>query len=159
MALPSLRRPRYRGMRRPSDLFYPFETSMSRLFDDFWSSPLREMERWSDGYLPPVDIREDDGHVIAEAELPGMSEKEIDVTVSHDTLRISGEKKRHEETKEENYYCLESSYGSFDRTVDLPAEVDENKTEAQFSNGVLTVTMAKSQEAKSKSKKIPVKNA
>jgi HSP20 family protein len=159
MALPSLRRSRYRGVRSPSDLFFPFEGPMSRFFDDFWSRPAREMERWPGGYLPPVNIREDDGHVIAEAELPGMSEKEIDVTVSHDTLRISGEKKQHEETKEENYYCLESSYGSFDRTVDLPAEVDENKTEAQFSNGVLTVTMAKSQEAKSKSKKIPVKNA
>jgi HSP20 family protein len=159
MALPSLRRPMFRGLRRPSDFFYPFENRISRLFDDLWSNPLRETEGWTDGYLPPVNVREDDGHVIAEAELPGMSEKEIDVTVSRDTLRISGEKKRHEETKEENYYCLESSYGSFDRTVDLPAEVDENKTEARFSNGVLTVTMTKSQEAKAKTKKVPVKNA
>jgi len=86
-----------------------------------------------------------------------MSEKDISVTVNRDTLRISGEKKQKEETKEENYYCMESSYGSFDRIVDLPAEVDEEKTEAEFKNGVLAVKMSKSQEAKTKSKKIPVK--
>ena len=157
MALPSLRRPRHRGMRRRGDLWSPFESQMSRLFDDFWLSPFHEMERWTGAYLPPVNVREDDGQVFAEVELPGMSEKDIDVTVNRDTLRISGEKKQHEETKEENYYCMESSYGSFDRIVDLPAEVDEGKTEAEFSKGVLTVKMPKSQEAKAKTKKIPVK--
>lgn len=158
MALPSLRRPRYRGMRRGDDLFSPFESQMNRLFDDFWLSPFRDMERWTGRYLPPVNVREDDGQVIAEVELPGMSEKNINVTVNRDTLRISGEKKQHEETKEENYYCMESSYGSFDRLVDLPAEVDEEKTQAEFNRGVLTVKMPKSQEAKAKSKKIPVKS-
>ena len=157
MALPSLRRPRFRGLRRSGDFFYPFENQISRLFDDLWSNPLRERERWTDGYLPPVNVREDDGHVIAEVELPGMSEKDIEVTVNRDTLRISGEKKQKEETKEENYYCMESSYGSFDRLVDLPTEVDEEKAEAQFNKGVLTVKMPKSREAKTKSKKIPVK--
>jgi len=148
MALPSLRRPRYRGMRRRGDLLSPFEREMNRLFDDFWLSPFREMEQWTGGYLPPVNVRETNGEVVAEVELPGMSEKEIDITVNRDTMRISGEKKQKEETKEENYYCVESSYGSFDRLVDLPAEVDEEKAEAEFKNGVLTVKMPKSQEAK-----------
>lgn len=157
MALPSLRRPRYRRMRRQGDLLSPFERELNRLFDDVWLSPFHEMERRTGTYLPPVNVRENNGQVIAEVELPGMSEKEIDITVTRDTLRISGEKKQQEETKEENYYCMESSYGSFDRVVDLPAEVDEGKTEAEFKKGVLTVTMPKSQEAKAKSKKIPVK--
>jgi HSP20 family protein len=144
-------------MRRRGDLLSQFENQMDRLFDDFWLNPFRRTEEWTGSYLPPVNIRENDGQVIAEVELPGMSEKEIDITVTRDTLRISGEKKQQEETKKENYYCMESSYGSFDRLVDLPSEVDEEKTEAEFKNGVLTVKMPKSQEAKTKSKKIPVK--
>lgn len=158
MTLPSLRRPGYRGMRRQGDLLSPFERELSRVFDDFWLSPFRNMERLTGNYLPPVNVRENDGQVIAEVELPGMSEKEIDITATRDTLRISGEKKQEEETKEENYYCMESSYGSFDRLVDLPAEVDEEKTEAEFNKGVLKVKMPKSKEAKAKSKKIPVKS-
>jgi HSP20 family protein len=130
---------------------------MNRLFDDFWLSPFREMEPWIGGYLPAVNVRENNGQVIAEVELPGMSEEDINVTVARDSLRISGEKKQKEETREENYYCMESSYGSFDRLVDLPAEVDEEKTEAAFSKGVLTVKMPKSRESKTKTKKIPVK--
>jgi HSP20 family protein len=105
-----------------------------------------------------VNVKEDDGQVIAEAELPGMSENDINVTVNRDSLRISGVKKQKEETKEEDYYCMESSYGRFDRLVDLPTEVDEEKTEAEFNNGVLTVKMPKSQEVKTKSKKISVKS-
>jgi len=156
MALPSLRRPRHRGLRRRGEMLSPFERELGRLFDDFWLSPFRGTE-WSGAYLPPVNVKEDDGSVIAEAELPGMSEKDINVTVNRDSLRISGEKKQKEETREEDYYCMESSYGSFDRLVDLPAEVDEEKTEAEFNNGVLTVKMPKSEQAKTKSKKIPVK--
>jgi HSP20 family protein len=144
-------------MRRRGNLLSQFENQMDRLFDDFWLNPFRGTEEWTGSYLPPVNIRENDGQVIAEVELPGMSEKEIDITVTRDTLRISGEKKQQEETKKENYYCMESSYGSFDRLVDLPSEVDEEKTEAEFKNGVLTVRMPKSREAKTKSKKIPVK--
>jgi len=157
MALPTLRRPRHRGLRRRGDWISPFEREMSRLFDDFWLSPFRETEPWMGAYLPPVNVREDDGSVFAEAELPGMSEEDINVTVNRDSLRISGEKKQKEETREENYYSMESSYGSFDRLVDLPSEVDEEKTEAEFNNGMLTVKMPKSREAKKKSKKIPVK--
>jgi len=157
MALPSLRRPRYRDIRRRGEFLSPFEREINRLFDDFWLSPFREMERWTGAYLPPVNVRESDGEVVAEVELPGMSEKEIDITVNRDTLRISGEKKQKEETKEENYYCMESSYGGFDRLVDLPAEVDEEKAEAEFKDGVLKVKMPKSHEAKTKTKKIPVK--
>ena len=158
MALLSLRRPRYRAIRRPGGLLRPFEKEMGRLFEDPWWRPWRELERGDGSYLPPVNIREDDGQVVAEVELPGMSEEDIDVTVTRDTLRISGEKKRHEETKEENYYCLESFYGSFDRIVDLPTEVDEEKAQAEFKTGVLTVKIPKSQEAKTHTKKIPIKS-
>jgi len=157
MALLSTRRPRRRSMQRHGGFLHPFEGQMNRLFDDFWLSPFREMNPWMGGYLPAVNVKENDGQVIAEAELPGMSEDDINVTVNRDTLRISGEKKQKEETKEENYYCMESSYGSFDRLVDLPTEVDEEKAEAEFNKGVLTVKMPKSQESKTKTKKIPVK--
>jgi HSP20 family protein len=157
MALPGLRRHRHGGLRRRGDLFFPFQREMSLLLDDFGLNPFSDTEQWAGYYFPPVNVKEDDGHVIAEAELPGMTEKDINVTVNRDSLRISGEKKQKKETKEENYYSMESSYGSFDRFVNLPTEVDEEKTEAEFNNGVLTVKMPKSKEAKTKSKKIPVK--
>ena len=156
MALPSLL-PRRRGMRRRTEMLHPLEREMNRMFDDFWLSPFGESERWAGTYLPPVNVREEDNQVMVSAELPGMEDKDIDVTVTRDAVRISGDKKEEAETKEEDFYRMESSYGRFDRIVDLPAEVDEDKANAEFKNGVLTVSMPKSEESKTKTKKIPVK--
>lgn len=156
MALPSLR-PRRRGMRRRTEMLHPLEREMNRMFEDFWLSPFGESERWAGTYLPPVNVREEDNQVMVSAELPGMEDRDIDVTVTRDAVRISGEKKEEAETKEEDFYRMESCYGRFDRVVDLPAEVDEDKANAEFKNGVLTVSMPKSEESKTKTKKIPVK--
>ncbi len=130
---------------------------MRRLFDGFWLSPFGETETWAGTYLPPVNVREEDNQVTVSAELPGMKEDDIDVTVRRDVVRIAGEKKEEAETKEEDFYRMESSYGRFDRQIELPAEVDEDQAKAEFKNGVLTITMPKSEESKTKRKKIPVK--
>ena len=108
--------------------------------------------------MPPVNVREEDSQVVASVELPGMEEKDIDVTVQRDAVRISGEKKEEAETKEEDFYRMESSYGRFDRRIDLPADIDEDKTQAEFKNGLLTIRMPKSKESQTKTKKIPVKS-
>jgi HSP20 family protein len=138
-------------------MLHPLEREMNRLFDDFWLSPFGETERWAGAYLPPVNVREEDNQMVVSAELPGMKEDDIEVTVRRDTVRIAGEKKEEAETKEEDFYSMESSYGRFDRLVDLPTEVDEDKAEAELKNGVLTIRMPKTEESKTKTKKIPIK--
>jgi len=161
MALPELFRPTRRALRRretEGGFMRPFD-EMRRMMEDFWMAPFEEFGRWGDGFTPKVDVKEEDKDIIVSAELPGMDQKDIDVTVTNDSIRISGEKKQEEEQEEKGYYRHETSYGSFERVIDLPAEVDENKAEAEFSKGVLTIKLPKSEEAQAKHKKIKIKSA
>jgi HSP20 family protein len=89
------------------------------------------------------------------AELPGIDPKEIDISIRGDMLTIRGERKKEEEKKGENYHRVERSYGSFSRCVRLPAEVDPNKVDAKYKDGILKIEMAKTKEAATK--KIEVK--
>jgi HSP20 family protein len=159
MALPELFRPR-RALRRREEpgFMRPFE-EMRRMMEDFWMTPLEEFGRWREGFVPRVDVKEEDNRIVVSAELPGMDQKDIDVTVTNDSIRISGEKKHEEKEEEKGYYRHETSYGSFERIIDLPAEVDEDKVEAEFSKGVLTIRLPKSEEAQAKHKKIKIKSA
>lgn len=157
MALPSLMRPRRRGLRRRSEMLHPLERDIERLFEDFWLPPFDETPGRMGSYLPPVNVREEDNQVVVSAELPGMEDKDIEVTVRKDTVRISGEKKEETEAKEEDFYHVESSYGRFDRLIDLPTEVDEDKAQAEFKNGVLRIRMPRTAESKTKTKKVPIK--
>jgi HSP20 family protein len=136
----------------------PFE-EMRRLMEDFWMTPFEEFGRWGDGFVPKVDVKEEGGNVVVSAELPGLDQKDIDVTVTSDSVRISGEKKHEEKQEEKGYYRHETSYGSFERIIDLPTEVNEDKAEAEFNKGILTIKLPKSEEAQAKRKKIKVKSA
>ena len=128
---------------------------MRRLMEDVWMTPFEEFGRWTgDGFVPKVDVKEENNNLVVSAELPGMDAKDIDVTVADNTVRIAGEKKHEEKEEEKDYYRRETSYDSFERTVELPAEVDEDKAEAQFNKGVLTIKLPKSKEAQAKQKKI-----
>ena len=108
---------------------------------------------------PAMDITEDDGNYNMTAELPGMSEKEIEVVVSGDMLTLKGEKKEEKEQKEKNFYLSERSYGSFQRSFYVPEGVDRDKIAADFSKGVLTITMPKTAKAVQQQKTIEVKAA
>lgn len=101
-------------------------------------------------WMPAVDVFERDDKFVVKAELPGMKEEDVDVSVIGDTLTIKGEKKTETEVKEEDYYRSERSYGSFYRSIPLPSTVDANKIEASFEDGVLEVTLPKSAEVKPK---------
>jgi HSP20 family protein len=136
----------------------PFD-DMRRMMEDFWMAPFEGFGRWGETFVPRVDVKEEDNTVVVSAELPGMDQKDIDVTVTNDSVRIAGEKKHEEEKEEKGYYHRETSYGSFERVIDLPAEVDEDKAEAEFSKGVLTIKLPKSEEAQAKHKKIKIKSA
>ncbi|MEN6333235.1 MAG: Hsp20/alpha crystallin family protein [Phycisphaerales bacterium] len=159
MALPDLFRPSRALRHRGAESFMrPFD-EMRRMMEDFWMTPFEEMGRWSQTFTPRVDVKEEDNHVVVSAELPGIDQKDIDVTVTRDSVRIAGEKKREEEKEERGYYRHETSYGSFERVIDLPSEVDENKADAEFSKGVLTIRLPKSEQARSKQKKVEIKSA
>jgi HSP20 family protein len=122
--------------------------SIADLMEDFWrgsSSP--ESAAKTMGY-PALDIAENEDKVTLTAEVPGMKAEDIDVTLERGVLTIKGEKKFEDERKDDNYHRIERSYGSFQRVVQLPTEVDEDKVTANYKDGVLTLEMPKSQAAK-----------
>jgi HSP20 family protein len=93
------------------------------------------------------------------AEVPGIDAKDIDISVSGDTLVLKGEKRQEKEERNKNYHFSERSYGSFQRAFQLPPSVDRNKVSAEFSKGVLTITLPKTAEARQPVKKIEVKSS
>jgi HSP20 family protein len=107
--------------------------------------------------VPAVDVSEDEKSFVITAELPGMSEKDVDVTVTNDMLTIKGEKREESETKEKNYYVSERRFGSFQRSFPLSDNIDRDKIEATFDKGMLTLTLPKAQQAMQQHKKIEVK--
>ncbi len=125
-----------------------------RRFDDLFGRPSWRLPVEERGWMPALDVFEKADRFVVKAELPGMKEEDIDVSVVGDTLSIKGEKKTETEVKEEDYYRCERSYGSFYRSIPLPPNVDANKIEASFDDGVLEVALPKS--AKVKPKKIAV---
>lgn len=148
------------------DPFLAFRQNMDRLMDDFfrgfdmWPFSRRESGpfEWRTGaFSPSVDVRDEDNRVTIEAELPGMTEKDVEVSLSADSITIRGEKKKETEEEEKNYYRVERSYGSFERTVPLPVDIEPDKVEAKFKNGVLSITLPKTKEALAQTRKIPIK--
>jgi HSP20 family protein len=114
------------------------------------------MEQYG-AFNPHVDVTENDQEIKVVAELPGLTEKDVEVSLANDMLTISGEKKAEKEDKGENYYRLERSYGSFQRTIPLPTEVEADKVDATFKNGVLQITLPKLYPGEGVKKKISIK--
>ena len=108
---------------------------------------------------PAIDMSEDEKAYKISAELPGIDAKDIDVSVSGDMLVLKGEKRQEKEEKDKNYHFSERAYGSFQRAFELPSSVDRNKVAADFSKGVLTITLPKTAEAQKPAKKIEVKSS
>lgn len=129
---------------------------MDRLWDSFFEGkPSRKAEEVGE-WLPSLDVSETKNDVVVKADLPGMDPKEIDISLADGILSIKGEKKQEKEEKEENYHLIERSYGSFFRSVRLPREVQSEKINASYKNGILKVTLPKSEEARKKEIKIKV---
>jgi HSP20 family protein len=127
---------------------------MATFWDRFFGDlPFGVFER---EWLPSVDVAESEGEITVRAELPGLEAKDIDLNISGDILSIRGEKKGKEEIKEDDYYSRESYYGSFQRSIRLPAEVQSDKVDARFKNGVLDIKLPKSETIRSK--KIEIKS-
>lgn len=127
--------------------------SMHRMFE---AEPLVRYETSFIFPVPAVDVVEDDKAYRISAELPGMEEKNVDLSVENDVLTIRGEKQEEKEQKEKNYYLSERRYGSFQRSFQLPDSVDQDKIEASFEKGVLTVTLPKKPGEATQKKKISI---
>ncbi len=146
---------------------------MDRVFDDFmkdWRMPSLsrdmfnlapfEMPSWGEGAVDVrFDVSETPEAMEITAELPGIDEKDVELTMADGVLTIKGEKKTEKETKERDYYLSERRYGSFSRVMRVPDSVDQDKIKASFDKGVLNITMPKRAEAKSKKKKIAIAKA
>lgn len=118
--------------------------------------PEEEQQLSTRMWAPPVDIYETEQNLVMKVELPGIDPKDVEVQLENNTLRIRGERKFEKEVSEENFQRVERSYGSFARSFTLPSTVDPNHAAADYKDGVLTLTLAKREEAKPKTIKIEV---
>ena len=155
---------------RPRRPLESLRQEIDQLFDDFgigtWRSPFRSSFFDMDPFrrakaafsgMPAVDVTETEKSYKVVAELPGMDEKNIEVKIANGMLTIKGEKQEDKEEEKQDYYVRERSFGSFERTFQVPDGVDLDKVDAGFKNGVLTVTLPKTAEAQKAEKKISVK--
>jgi len=125
-------------------------SEMDRLWDEYFGAGRRAFRPMEEAWLPAVDVSETGDKITVKAEIPGMEAKDIDISMVGDTLVIKGEKKAEKEEKDENYHMVERSYGSFSRSMKLPATVDPDKVDASYKNGVLTIVLPKKEEVKPK---------
>ena len=135
---------------------------IDQLFDNFfrgsWLSPFRQNDQTGMGgmMLPKVDIAEGKKQYTITVEVPGVEEKDIDLTISDGTLTIRGEKRHEEENHDRQYHRVERSYGAFQRVLSLPDDSKEDAVEANFKNGILTLTVPKTTNSKPGGRKIPI---
>lgn len=154
----------------PTKALSPFQEmekrfeEMEKRFEDFFRRPFSLLPSWwprlrlpeREEVPPSMDIFTEGDDVVVKAELPGMKKEDIDVSLTKDTISISGEKKKEEKVEKKDYYSLERSYGSFKRSFSLPAEVQTEKASAKFKDGVLEIRIPKTEEAKKKEKKVMI---
>ena len=140
-------------------LRHEIDRAFDRFFDNSWLSGFRAPWGGLGELNIDSEISESDDRYELSLEVPGMEEKDIEVTVTDDAITIKGEKRESSEKKEKNYHLTERRYGSFQRSFSLPRGVDGQKVEAKLTKGVLEVTMPKTKEAQVKKRKVDVKAA
>lgn len=148
----------------PARVMSPFE-AMDKLFESYfpsgWMRPFRmEWPTWAEGMAPfegktpKVDVIDRDNEVVVKAELPGVDKKDVDVSVTRNTVTIKGTTSHEEKEEKGDYYRSEMSRGSYSRTVMLPSDVAEDKAKAKFKDGVLELTLPKLEKAKRRNIKV-----
>ena len=133
-----------------------FRTEIDRLFDDFFIRRSFGRDFEEGDWMPAVDISESEKEIIIHAEIPGVDAKDLDITLSGRNFTIKGERKQEQEEKRESYHRIERRYGSFHRSFELPADVEGDKVEAAYEDGVLTVNLPKSKEQSVKKTEVKV---
>lgn len=140
---------------RLDDPFLSVQRALQRSMDDVWNGLPTLTEAAS---MPVrIDVKEDDKAYTVSADLPGLTEENVDITFEEGVLTIRGEKKVERDQKKDTWHVTERSFGSFARQISLPAAVKEDAIEAKFEKGVLTVILPKEAEAQKAAKKIQIK--
>ncbi len=134
------------------DSLFDFMSEVERAFDDLWSQPQSAISRTPNQmFHPAVDLHETADSFLISLDLPGMDQKDIKVDVQKGRLTISGERRNEHMENEGMFKRVERSYGSFERSFQLPQNVDDDKVQARFENGVLEVLVPKIEAAKPRS--------
>lgn len=138
-----------------------FESMLGRTWPRGWLHPFHwERPAWAElgmpfaGQMPKVDVIERDNEIVVRAEVPGVKKEDIDISLSDNTVTISGHVSARKEEKKDNYYRSETSRGEFTRTVALPGEVDSNKATAKLDDGLLELVLPKVEKSKRKTVKV-----
>jgi HSP20 family protein len=140
------------------DPFSSFRREMDRLFEDFLApAESRSFAGAGMATWPSLDVRETDQAYMVTAELPGLEQKDIELNLRDNVLTISGEKRQEKSDGDNGRSYVERTYGRFERVVPLGSDVDADRVEATFKNGILTVTVPKSAQARDKSKRIEIR--
>jgi HSP20 family protein len=150
------------ALRRPElDPFSQLHREIDRVFNSFltdWPSGMILSRQPLGSFMPEVDVVETDKEFRVTAELPGMEEKELEVTFSDNGLTIKGEKHEEHEEEKADYYHSERQFGRFERTIPLPSEINPDKAKASFKKGILKITLPKNEQARSHRKTIPIQS-
>ena len=142
--------PALRGVRRFDDLF-----------DNLWcgletAAPAWPVGKTAHAFTPRVNVRETDEEIVVSAELPGLEEKDFDISLEENVLAVKGEKHSEHEEKGEGFQHVETASGSFERRLRLPCEVDPDEVKATYKNGVVTVVLPKRPEERPEVRTVPV---
>ncbi len=150
---------------RPTDVFGAMRAEMDRVLERFehgwprWPGSLARTFGSTQTMVPELDVHDNGKQLTIEVDLPGIEEKDVSVTMVSGLLTIKGERKSERDKKGENYYMAERCYGAFERTLQLPETIDEDKLEAKFDKGVLKIVAQKRPEAVKAEKRIEIKKA
>ena len=141
----------------PSD-FFGIQREINRVFDNFFRGGMQDdgtlgLSMWT----PAVDIAEHENDYVVNIELPGVNKDDVKITLESNILTIRGEKKQEKESKDQNLHRVERSYGAFQRSFTLPTTVKNDRIDASFKDGILTVTLPKAEEAKPKQIEVKVR--
>ena len=131
--------------------------AMDKLFEDSFVTPSRLLSGFGLDGASPINMYHTDNDVVVKVALPGIKTEEVDITITGETLSIKGESKAREEVKREDYLYQEHRYGTFSRSVTLPGELDTDKAEATFEDGILILIIPKSEQVKPKQIKVKAK--
>ena len=137
----------------PFDLMTDFQQEMNRLFN----RSLVKKNGWTKTFAPETDVVEEKDAFIVKADLPGIKKEELDIKVEGRLLTLKGERKEEKETKEKNYYASERFYGAFTRMIELPTDVKADQVKAAYKDGVLEITLPKTEGAKAKQVTVEIK--
>src|SRR5205809_89709 len=136
--------------------FSTLQDRMNRIFRQAFSPERPDEALTTSNFAPPVDVYEDEHHISLKIEVPGIDEKDINVSIENNTLTVRGERRFEKDEKEENFHRVERMYGSFTRSFTLPNTVDPEQVSAHYDKGVLKIRLAKKAEAKPKLIKVSV---